>query len=144
MLPCSLSITNLKTRCGITNCAYENGSTAFLLLIIRVWFQKFRINQRFRWKKYRKMIFQLLSISSIYLVLLFPPMILLCFYSSGLSSSIGAEFYSASLYLSYLITLLLPLVSTFSLPDIHKKFMDIFSFHQQTNRVSPLNIPIPK
>ena len=131
VLPCSLSINNNRTRCGLTNCAYGNGSTGLWdgivnnilpiftvmifsgVLVLRVWYQKHRMGQRFRWKKYRKMTIQLLSISSIYLLFLFPPMILLTGYSAGLSYSVGADFYSASLYLSYLIIPLLPFVSTF-------------------------------
>lgn len=83
-----------------------------LLLIIRVWYKKYRLGQRFHWKKYRKMTIQLLSILSIYLIFLFPPMILFCI------SSTDSDFYSATIYLSYFITILLPFVSTFSFPKI--------------------------
>ncbi|CAF3865871.1 unnamed protein product [Adineta steineri] len=136
ILPCSLSINNKKTRCGLTNCAYENGSTGLydgivnnilpifsiiifsLALIVRVWYNKYRMGQRFQWKKYRKMTFQLLSISAIYFVLLFPSMLLLTAYSAGLSNSTGADFYSGSLYFSYFVTLLVPFVCIFSFPKL--------------------------
>ncbi|CAF1310247.1 unnamed protein product [Adineta ricciae] len=164
-IPCPLSVNIQKTRCGLTNCGYGNGLTTLwdgifnnmipvfsiiifsFLLIIRVWYQKYRMRQRFQWKKYRKMTIQLLSISLIYLIFLFPPTILLCLYSSGLSYYVGADFYSASLYLSYVITLLLPIVSTFSLPEVRTKFFKLTQLSQPFKRsIVPQTItvqPVP-
>jgi hypothetical protein len=152
ILPCSIPINSKKTRCGLTNCAYENGSTALwdgiinnlmpifsivifsIALVVRVWCNKYRMGQRFQWKNYRKMTFQLLSISAIYFVFLFPPMILLTAYSAGLSYSFGADFYSASLYFSYFVTILIPFVCTVVLPELRAKFLKMTRIYRRPIR----------
>ncbi|CAF1319907.1 unnamed protein product [Adineta steineri] len=100
VLPCDPWINFTTPGCGISACAYN---TAFLgmwdsiahnivpifiivifsmALFVRIWYSKYRINQRMRWKNYRKMSIQLLSISAIYLIIVFPSMILYTLYTA--------------------------------------------------------------
>src|SRR6202044_2614848 len=62
-----------------------------IALLIRVIVQKHRRHRRFQWKRYRKMIIQLLSISALYLLLNFPIMILSVARVCGLPSNIAVE-----------------------------------------------------
>ncbi|CAF0770595.1 unnamed protein product [Adineta steineri] len=143
IIPCSIPLNYAKTRCGLTNCAYPSAAITMydgiahnilpvfsivvfsIALIGRVWYNKYRMGQRFQWKKYRKMTIQLLSISSVYFFLLFPPMILNTAYAAGVSYSVAADFYSGAMYISYLITLLIPFVCTAALPELRAKFPKI-------------------
>ncbi|CAF0887416.1 unnamed protein product [Adineta steineri] len=78
---------------------------------------------------------QLLSISAIYIVFLFPWTILYTAYSAGLPSSIGADYYSISSYLSYFVVMLTPFVCVMSLPELRKKCTNILLFQYRPTRV---------
>jgi hypothetical protein len=140
VLPCEIPFNYEKTRCGIGYCAFANPSLAlwdsisnnivpiFIIiifsvgLIVRVWYNKYRLGQRFQWKNYRKMTIQLLSISSLYFFLYFPETILYTAYTAGLSYNVAASFFSTSEDFSYLIILLMPFVCAVSLSEFRKKF----------------------
>jgi hypothetical protein len=84
LLPCEIPYNYFKSRCCIGYCAFSNASVAmwdsiannivpiFIIivfsfgLIVRVWYNKYRLGQRFRWKNYRKLTIQFLSISALY------------------------------------------------------------------------------
>ncbi|CAF0947324.1 unnamed protein product [Adineta ricciae] len=107
-------------------------------LIIRIWHKKYRIGQRFQWKKYKKMTFQLLSLSALYLLLVLPSQILYTAYTFGLSSDIGWDFFLDSYYFSYFTMLFTPFVSIASLPELRTKFRKIIQFSQrQQNTIAP-------
>ncbi|CAF1234448.1 unnamed protein product [Adineta steineri] len=78
---------------------------------------------------------QLLSISAIYIVFLFPWTILYTAYAAGLPSSIAADYYSISSYLSYFVVMLTPFVCVMSLPELRKKCTNILLFQYRPTRV---------
>jgi len=68
VLPCSISVDYTLTRCNLAYCAYENPSIGVwdgiannlvpvfnivifsIGLIVRVWYNKYRMGQRFQWR----------------------------------------------------------------------------------------------
>lgn len=131
VLPCNPPIDYTSTRCGLDYCAYENVTiglwdclannmvpiftivTFSIALLGRVWFRKYRTGRRFQWRNYKKMTVQLLSISVLYFVLYSPPILLYIVFLVGLSFDAGADFYLASLYFVYFVTLLILLYVLF-------------------------------
>ena len=92
-----------------------------LALVIRYIRQKQRANQEFQWRKYRRMILQLLSVSLLLLIFFVPMVSLLLAHAIGLPAEIGRE---AELYLyffNYFIVFLLPFICLASSRDIFKK-----------------------
>ncbi|CAF1622648.1 unnamed protein product [Rotaria sp. Silwood1] len=102
-------------------------------LLIRVIIHKHRRNRVFRWRIYRKMIIQLLSISILYLVLNFPIMIMSVAHLCGLPAYIGVEAQQITFFLTYWVMFLLPFVTLSSLPSLRKKIYTIgfFKRHRQ-------------
>ena len=92
-----------------------------IALLVRVILYKRRHNRAFRWRKYRKMIIQLLSISAMYLLLNFPIMLMSVAHLCGLPSNIGVEAQQITFFLTYWVMFLLPFVALTSLPGLRKK-----------------------
>jgi hypothetical protein len=92
-----------------------------IALLIRVILHKRRRNRVFQWRKYRKMIIQLLSISALYLLLNFPIMILSVAHLCGLPPDIGVEAQQITFFLTYWVMFLLPFVALTSLPGLRNK-----------------------
>lgn len=116
---------------------------AFIILVfsvalfVRVVYNIYRIRQRIDWGMYKKMAFQLLSISLVYMLLEAPPMILNAAYLAGLSWNVAADYYSDMLDLSLLVILFTPFASAASLPDLKAKFHNCINFRQRTRTVQP-------
>jgi len=89
-----------------------------IALLIRVIIQKHRHNQIFQWKKYRKMIFQLVSISALYLLFNLPAMVLVVARQCGLPADVGVEELLVAFFITYWVMLLLPIVSLMFLPGL--------------------------
>ena len=103
-------------------------------LFIRVLIQKYRLRRSIQWRKYRKMIIQLLSISLLYILISFPLMLMDLISASGLYIiSSAVERYAA--YLSYYQMFLLPFFLALSLPELRVKIKNIFKFGRR-RRVS--------
>ncbi|UJR17620.1 hypothetical protein I4U23_004516 [Adineta vaga] len=161
VLPCEPYLYANQAGCGVSTCAYNNDALGMwdsiahnivpiftivifsLALLGRVWYSKYRMNQRMQWRKYWKMAIQLLSISAIYLIIVFPSMILYTLYTAGVRDSSYYDFFDISYYLSYFTTLLTPFVSIFALPELRKKLRNIIQFCSLTrcihvNQISPI------
>ncbi|CAF0965464.1 unnamed protein product [Rotaria sp. Silwood1] len=110
-----------------------------IALVFRVLYQKHRLNQKIKWKNYRKMAIQMLSISSIYFCLYFIPMILYTAYALGLSRRFAHDYYDASLYLFYFIIILMPFICTVSLPELRAKFRINIQRNQQ--QIQYIDVP---
>ncbi|CAF2746130.1 unnamed protein product [Rotaria sp. Silwood2] len=108
-------------------------------LIFRVLYQKHQLNQKIKWRNYRKMAVQMLSISSIYLCLYFIPMLLYIAYSLGLSRIFAHDYYDTSLYLFYFIIILLPFICAVSLPELRAKLCILIQKRQQ--QIKHMNVP---
>ena len=113
-------------------------------LIVRFIRQKRRVRQRMRWRKHRKMVIQLLSISSLYLIFYLPLLILLTAHQYGLPEEIGADVELYTYFLSLYVILLLPYICLGSLPELWK-YLNIYPIRwirarlQRTNIVTPIN-----
>ena len=97
-----------------------------IALVIRIVMQKRRMHRAFRWRKYRKMIFQLVSISVLYLLFNLPIMVLLVARQSGLPADVGVEEELVAFFLTYWVMLLLPIVSLNSLPKLKERITRLF------------------
>jgi hypothetical protein len=95
-----------------------------IALLVRVLLLKKRIHRRIQWSKQRKMSIQLLSISTLFLLINFPPILLyiaiLIQGEENLPGNAGAHVYFN--YLTYYQITLLPFICLGSLPEISKKF----------------------
>lgn len=105
-----------------------------LALLVRVIVHKRRRHRRFRWKVYRKMIIQLLSISALYLLLNFPIMLMSVAHLCGLPSDIGVEAQQITFFLTYWVMFLLPFVALCSLPGLRKKLYTIGFLKRQREK----------
>jgi len=89
-------------------------------LILRYVRQKRRI-QVLQIRKYRRMIIQILSMSTLQLVLSLPILILVIAYLCGLPADIGVDVELYLYFFAYLINLTLPYVCLASFPELWKK-----------------------
>jgi hypothetical protein len=112
-----------------------------LTLIIRVIIQKRQRTQIFQWKKYHKMIFQLISISVLYLLFNLPIMILLVARQCGLPADVGVEEQLVAFFLTYWVVLLLPMVSLCSLPEL-KARITRFVYRQERRQRRAIVFPM--
>ena len=111
-----------------------------IALLVRVIVHKRRRNRVFRWKIYRKMIIQLLSISAMYLLLNFPIMLMSVAHLCGLPAEIGVEAQQISFFLTYWVMFFLPFVALASLPGLRKKTFIIGYFERQRKTPVPMNM----
>lgn len=95
-------------------------------LILRVLLQQARLRRSINWRKQRKMIVQLISISLIYLILYAPYILLYLAYNLGLSRSVGAAFTVYLIFFVYYITFLFPFVASLTLPQLRVKIKNLF------------------
>lgn len=123
---------------------------AFVILIssvalfVRVVYHKYRIRQRINWANYKKMSFQFLSVSLVYMVLEAPPMILYAAYLSGLSWDIAADYFSDMLDLSLWVILFTPFAALMSLPDLNVKCRNLVTFWRRRHPVRPTIITVSR
>ena len=111
---------------GIHGCLMTLVIASFNIgLLIRVVVKKRRSSQTFQWRKYRKMIVQLLSVSILYLTFSLPIMIMWVARLCGLPVNVGVEEQLVTFFLTYWVMLLLPIVSLTSLPELKKKVRDL-------------------
>jgi hypothetical protein len=140
-IPCTfdktiLAIWDLIVHITISNVIIASTSVA---LIIRVLNQKRTLNRPIHWRKHRKMVIQLLSISLLYLLCNTP------WASIALAIQFGLPFNSAQLPLSYMFLLrsytiyLFPFVCCLSLSELRNKLKQIVFYDgcRQQRRVLP-------
>lgn len=107
---------------------------ASISLLIRAIMQK-RRHQAFQWKKFRKMIIQLLFISTLYLLFNLPIMTMWLARQCGLPADVGVEEELVAFFITYWVMMLLPIVSLISLPNWKKKIFKLVNWewrHQTT------------
>jgi len=96
-----------------------------MALLGRVWCSKYRIRQRFQWRKYRKMAVQLLLITALYFIIYFPIAILVTIYIAGVLFNGWSDFLFDGYYFCYFTILLTPFVCTVSLPELGAKLQNM-------------------
>ena len=93
-----------------------------IALLCRVIHQKRRLHQVFQWRKYRKMIVQLISISMLYLVCNFPIMIISFTRICCIAPDAWVDVQHFAFLLSYWVMFLLPFVALGSIQDLTKLY----------------------
>ena len=141
LYPCENHFNMLSLYCGYS-CALKIPSVALffriahnfvpvsivisftLMLIVRVIKQKRQVqNNRFQWRRHRRMIIQLLALASLFLILTFPSFIV------GIVQNCCVPTFAAALQISYFTllirftTLLMPFICLSSLPEIWTKLL---------------------
>jgi hypothetical protein len=96
-------------------------SISSLVLVIRVYYQKRRLNQPNVWRKQRKMTVQLLCSSVLYLIPNMPLNIFVIAHLCGLSENVGVQIQLYFNFLCYFVILLYPFVCFGSLSELRKK-----------------------
>ena len=101
-----------------------------LLLLLRVVWQKHRMHRPMNWRKHRKMIIQILSISILYLVFVLPLALMWIIpFANQTTDDISAAFDVIS-FMSYFPTLLLPAVCVLSVSEIRFKITKMVRFRK--------------
>lgn len=106
-------------------------------LLLRVLRLKYRMHGRINWQRHRKMIIQTLSISLLYLIILFPYAIVYILGIYGLSTPLVTDLSTCTVFFSYFILLLFPFVCALSLPGLLDRIKKILHLpSRQARRVS--------
>ncbi|CAF0858411.1 unnamed protein product [Adineta steineri] len=93
---------------------------ASIALILRVQIQKQRLRQSNRWRRQRRMIIQLLLVSTLNIGINIPSSILLITHLCGLQSDYEVEAQLYFFFLQYFVILLFPFISLSQFPDLRK------------------------
>ncbi|CAF2432234.1 unnamed protein product [Rotaria sp. Silwood2] len=111
-----------------------------MALIIRAILKKNRLRQGVRWRKYKKMITQLLSISAIYIIFNVPWVVVIFAYQYGLPEDIAkvALIYTGFLY--YFVIFLFPFVCCLSLSELRSKVKEKLLFWRPARQVGPTTL----
>ena len=90
-------------------------------LIVRVMWQKRRLHQPMNWRRHRKMVVQLLSMSSVYMVFNFPWTFLVFAFQYGLSAEAASVPLVYAGYLYYYVIFIFPVVSCASSSELRQR-----------------------
>ncbi|CAF1210549.1 unnamed protein product [Adineta steineri] len=93
---------------------------ASIALVLRVQIQKRRLRQSNQWRKQRRMIIQLLLISSLNIGINIPCSMLLIAHLCGVPQDYGAEAILYFYFLEYFVIFLFPFISLSQFPDLRK------------------------
>jgi hypothetical protein len=158
---CENTFHYTQVVCGYPLCSYEDASLAFWNVLVndiiptiviifcsaalvgRILYQKSRMHRPIRWRQHRKMAVQLLSISTLYLILYIPKMLLELAHLCGVSKDIGADFMLYLKFFSYYGNLLFPFICAGSLPNLRMKIKKIIPYwRRQIRAVAPQVFPL--
>ncbi|CAF1078748.1 unnamed protein product [Adineta steineri] len=108
-------------------------------LLFRAVWQRYHMHRQIQWRQYRKMTLQVIIISTIYLILPFPYMMITFLHLCGMPAEIGAEFLSRTMFFTYYTLFLFPIVSVGALSELREKVKNIIRFRRQRRMVGTLN-----
>ncbi|CAF3864813.1 unnamed protein product [Rotaria sp. Silwood1] len=108
-----------------------------ILLFIRVIKQKQRLRQQIQWKKYRRMIIQLMSCSALFLLFNLPLKAFAVAYAFGLPYGTTGQFELFIYFISNFTTLWMPFVCLGSSPDIWLKIKETVRIPHYTTTITP-------
>ena len=138
--PCYQDVTWLNAWDYILNGVLCNILEALfsVSLLVRIIWRKYYSTRIFRWKKYRKMTIQLLSISALSLSINFPQSLIILVRQIGSNmENFAANVEPYFFYFSGYIILFIPFVSLASLPEVWPK---IFVTRLQRRRIGPATV----
>lgn len=121
--PCYYDNTNLAMYDTVVNAIFPTLLVVIfsLALFLRYVRQTRKMQRVILWRKHRKMVIQLLLISSLHLIFDLPVLILITAHLCGLPAEIGANAQLYTYFFTYFIPLFLPYVCLVSLPELWKK-----------------------
>lgn len=90
-------------------------------LLIRIIWQKYRVQQQIHWRRHRRMAIQLLSVSLLYLLLPTPYILVFILNIFDAAKTYAADVTKYYLYLGYYALFLHPVVCVITLPAVSKK-----------------------
>ena len=134
--PCYQDITWLNAWDYILNGVLCNILEAFfsISLLVRIIWRKYISTRVFRWKKYRKMTIQLLSISALSLSINFPQSLIILVRQIGSNTeNFATDVEPYFFYFTGYVILFIPFISLASLPELWPKI-----FRWQSRRVGPM------
>ena len=115
-------------------------------LVVRATTLKRRLNPSLSWKKQRKMVTQLLSVSILYICVNLPLWALNLMYQPGLGD-VGSKVNSVFFFMTTYLMMLIPFVSLHSLPEVWIKIRKVFPKCQQRPTMAilhPKTLPISR
>ncbi|CAF1141075.1 unnamed protein product [Adineta ricciae] len=112
---------------------------ASVALLIRVLWQKSRLNRSIHWGQQRKMTIQLLSISLLYFVFNLPRSIVRAMVLSGVSGYIFIKLNSHFIYFAIQLIFFFPFICCLATSELSKKFRKFLGNNSRHNTVLPLN-----
>ncbi|CAF4824249.1 unnamed protein product [Rotaria socialis] len=104
-------------------------------LFVRVMLQKIRARQQIEWRKHRKMILQVLTISSVYIVFNLPWFGVIFAYEFGLLPQLVTVDLTVSKFIIYNIIFFCPIVCCLSLSELRTKFTQQIKYCRRHQRV---------
>ncbi|CAF0948277.1 unnamed protein product [Adineta steineri] len=121
--PCYLDIPLLGIWDTVINSIIPTAiiSIFSIIVLVRVYIQKRRLNQANQWRRQRKMTIQLFSICILYLAANVPLNLVIFSHICGLPYHFGADVQVYANYLCYFVTLLFPFVCLSTLSEMRKK-----------------------
>ena len=105
-----------------------------MTLLIRVLWQKHRLLQSINWRKQRRMIYQLLSITLIYLIFNIPCSLFYLAYHIGFFTAVDPDISFYLVFFAYYLAFLFPFVCAGTLPNLTDKIQR-FCFCQPRRRI---------
>ncbi|CAF1199676.1 unnamed protein product [Adineta steineri] len=161
--PCENVFDYTQLVCGYPLCYYDQQALAIwdivfdhlipiiiiiscsLGLLLRILYQKSHMRQPTRWRNYRKMTIQLLSISFLYLIIYIPHMFMEFLHLCCIPEEVGADFKAYSQFFLYYGNLLLPVVCAGSMPELQSKLKKLFvCCKRQARAVQPETIALSR
>ncbi|CAF1576497.1 unnamed protein product [Rotaria sp. Silwood1] len=161
--PCENTYDYNQITCGNPICYYEVPTVGMwdvivndiiptiviilcsIALLLRVFYQKYRIHQQIHWRRHRKMTIQVLSISALYLFIYFPNVLLEFIDLCGISEEADADFRLYAEFFENYGTLLLPFVCTISMSELRKQIKKIIPYcRKQTRAVGPQRLALSR
>lgn len=106
-------------------------------LLVRVLVKRRHQYRIVHWRKYRKMILQLLPVSIMHLIFNLPSMILWVARLCGVPGTVIADAQLINYFLSYWVMLLLPIVSITTLGDAYHAICDVFR-RRKNNQITAI------
>ncbi|CAF3838715.1 unnamed protein product [Adineta steineri] len=113
-----------------------------IFLVIRIVFQKRRLQRQIQWRKYRKMTIQLLSVTSIFVVIYLPPILLGIAKQLGVPSYVGVDYTKYSNFFAHYVIFLFPFTCLGTLPHLRKRMRKSFRYfwRRKTRTIVPQQI----
>ncbi|UJR11828.1 hypothetical protein I4U23_016008 [Adineta vaga] len=108
-------------------------------LILRIVFQKRRLQRQTQWRRYRKMTVQILSVTSIFFVIYLPPILLAIAKQLGVPSYVGADYTKYSNFFAHYVIFLFPFTCLGTLPQLGIRMRKPFRcfWQRQTRAIAP-------